>query len=358
MNEYDVTIIGAGPAGSTLARLLSEKYKVLLVDKRSLEDFESTNSCEKCCGGLLAPDAQKVLAKLGLGVPKEVLTGPQPFTVKTIDFDNDLERFYQRHYINIDRERFDSWLVSLIPSHVQCRFSCHYHSFEDEGDLLKLRLRNGDGEFLVKTKVLVGADGAISRVRNQAFASAPQPEKYGSIQEWFHTDSKVPYFMSIFDQSITDFYSWAIQKENMLILGTAVPAENGVKEKFEKLKLKMKEKGYNLSAPFKRRGTLIFRPTKTNQINLGNSKVALVGEAAGFISPSSAEGISYALRSAISLAESLNSDFDNFSKLYKRRSKSLKRNIVLKNLKSIVMYTPFLRKLVMKSRYLAMEVSE
>lgn len=358
MKEFDVAIIGAGPAGATLARLLSEKYNVLLVDKRSLADFESFNDYEKCCGGLLAPDAQKVLAKLRLGVPKEVLTGPQPFTVKTIDFDNSLIRFYQRHYINIDRERFDSWLVSLIPRSVNREFGCHYYSYEEEGDSLKLRLRNQEGKFVVRTKVLIGADGAISRVRNQAFGDFPFPEKYGSIQEWYHTDSEVPYFMSIFDQSVTDFYSWAIQKENLLILGTAVPADQGVKEKFELLKSKMADKGYKLDKPFKRRGTLIFRPTKLNQLNFGNDKVALTGEAAGFISPSSAEGISYALRSAVNLAEALNTDFENFHKLYKKLSKPLKRNIFIKNLKSIVMYTPFLRKIVMKSRYLAMEVSE
>ncbi len=37
---------------------------------------------EVCCGGLLAPDAQKMLAKLGLGLPNEVIVGPQMFSVK------------------------------------------------------------------------------------------------------------------------------------------------------------------------------------------------------------------------------------------------------------------------------------
>lgn len=37
MKHYDITIIGAGPAGSTLARELGKKYKVLLVDKRPLD---------------------------------------------------------------------------------------------------------------------------------------------------------------------------------------------------------------------------------------------------------------------------------------------------------------------------------
>jgi|GEM_PF-5650539 len=35
---YDVAIVGAGPAGATLARLISSKLRVLLVDKRRPTD--------------------------------------------------------------------------------------------------------------------------------------------------------------------------------------------------------------------------------------------------------------------------------------------------------------------------------
>ncbi len=60
---YDIVIIGSGPAGSNLARLIGEKYKVLLIDKRDLEKVNHKNHINKCCGGLLAPDAQKMIAK-------------------------------------------------------------------------------------------------------------------------------------------------------------------------------------------------------------------------------------------------------------------------------------------------------
>lgn len=73
--------MGAGPAGSTLARLIDKKYKVMLIDGQT-----ETNS--KPCGGLLAPDAQKALAELNLTLPKDVLVDPQIFSVKTIDVDS------------------------------------------------------------------------------------------------------------------------------------------------------------------------------------------------------------------------------------------------------------------------------
>ncbi len=82
---FDIAIIGAGPAGATLARLIGEKYKVLLVDKRQLLDTPEGFSSGKCCGGLLAPDAQRMLSKLGLGLPKRVLEEPQLFVVRAID---------------------------------------------------------------------------------------------------------------------------------------------------------------------------------------------------------------------------------------------------------------------------------
>lgn len=104
---YDVAIVGAGPAGSTLARLVGDKYKVLLVDKRVITRSTERRESRKCCGGLLAPDAQKMLSEMGLGLPKSVLVEPQLFVVRAIDLPNGLERFYQRFYINMDRQRFD-----------------------------------------------------------------------------------------------------------------------------------------------------------------------------------------------------------------------------------------------------------
>ena len=65
--SYDIAIIGGGPAGANLARLLDRNYKVLLLDRRDLVDGEDEKRT-KCCGGLLAPDAQQMLGRMGLAV--------------------------------------------------------------------------------------------------------------------------------------------------------------------------------------------------------------------------------------------------------------------------------------------------
>ena len=69
---YAVAIIGAGPAGAPLARFIGDRYKVLRIEKRQLPDEAENFSSVKCCGGRLAPDAQVMLSKLGLGLPRSV----------------------------------------------------------------------------------------------------------------------------------------------------------------------------------------------------------------------------------------------------------------------------------------------
>lgn len=111
---YDVAVVGAGPAGSIFARELAHampELKIVLIDGQG-----ETN--RKPCGGLLAPDAQKALARFSLTLPKKILADPQIFTVETIDLEKRYTRYYQRHYLNMDRYAFDGWLLSLVPETV------------------------------------------------------------------------------------------------------------------------------------------------------------------------------------------------------------------------------------------------
>ena len=110
---YDIIIVGLGPAGAVLARSLDSRFSVLAIDRK-----QEGGGFKKPCGGLLAPDAQKELASLGLNLPKEILVDPQIFSVRTIDLDNSLIRNYQRMYINLDRHKFDMWLIESLPENI------------------------------------------------------------------------------------------------------------------------------------------------------------------------------------------------------------------------------------------------
>lgn len=346
---YDVAIVGAGPAGATLARLVAKKYKVLLIDKRDLDNEKNNNSIVKCCGGLIAPDAQNMIARLGLGLPKEILVDPQLFTVRTMDLTNDIERYYQRFYFNIDREKFDRWLVSLIPDNVDKRFNSIYKCFKKTDDGFQIEYTKDGKKYTEKAKILIGADGGFSKIRKSTFNDQPLPNKYISIQEWFEIEESLPYFTAIFDEEISDFYSWIIPKDKYILLGAALDTNNEPNEKFNILKEKLQSKGFKLDNKVKREGAFIYRPKSVNQVFTGKDNIAFVGEAAGAISPSSAEGFSYALRSALYLSESLADGLDGFMNRYNNKMRKLKLNILLKNLKSPAMYNPTIRKHVMKS---------
>jgi geranylgeranyl reductase family protein len=345
--HYDITIIGAGPAGATLARKLQDTYKVLLVDKRPLD--KEPSKLIKNCGGLIAPDAQKALASFGLSIPKEVLVSPQMFSVHTLDFDNDMTQTYQRHYVNVDRERYDRWLVSLCSNKVEKAFSTRYRSAVKKEDHYEVSLLTKASKDVVTTDIIIGADGANSKVKKELLGiQEHEAKRYISIQEWFPNTKKLNQFVAMFDEEISDFYSWIIPKDGGIIFGSAIEEGKDATTYHDLQKKKLKKYGYHLNYATKKEGCHLLRPMSSKDIYFGEGNVALIGEAAGLISPTSAEGISYAMLSGDTLGEAILENKENFLLLYEQKANYLKRNIAKKLLKYPVMYNKNLRKIIFK----------
>ena len=341
--QYDIAIIGLGPAGATLARLLQPNYRIIAIDKKT----EAADSFQKPCGGLISTDAQKALASFDLTLPKEILADPQIFSVKTIDLENHLVRHYQRFYINLHRHKFDLWMESLIPDRVDVRKGAICTALRREAEGFSVSFLEKGAETTVTARYLVGADGSNSLVR-RTFSPAHTIRQYLSIQQWFPEQNPNPFYSCIFDPEHTDCCSWSISKDNHFIFGGAYPLDHA-KARFEAQKQKLEDFGFRFGTPVKTEACLVLRPASWADFCKGEQGVFLLGEAAGFISASSLEGISSAILSATKLSQVLNQPKGDPNEAYWKSTFSLRLKLFLKIMKSPFLYQPSLRRLVMKS---------
>lgn len=348
---YDVAIVGGGPAGSVLARELAElspTLRVLLIDGQ-------TEKNPKVCGGLLAPDAQKMFARLGLTLPTALLSDPQIFDVETVDLKSGRIRYYQRHYLNMDRFAFDKWLISLIPSSVDTlQGRCEDIIHEDSH--YRLTLRTPCGVDTLTAHYVVGADGASSLVRRSIFGD--KIKKYVAIQETFPcTSDSLPPYSCIFDPETSDSCSWTIRKEGCILLGGAFEPK-GCRASFEAQKARLEDfLGVRFGKPIKTEACLVTSPRRQRDLLTGSDRVFLVGEAAGFISASSFEGISSAVLSARLLAEAFAEGHatGRIQSIYKKKTRGLRRKLWGKMQKRRVLCSPTLRGIIMRSGVQSME---
>ena len=313
MNEiYNIIIVGSGPAGSYLSSLLKPSIgKVLILDKRI--DNEALIKIEKPCSGLVAVPAQKYLADMISENRNNILATPSILKIRIIDTCIKRQIIQNQEVFNINRIQMEQNLISEIPNHVETLYEATFISYQEiENGLKEVTISHKNNTIKLITKTLVGADGANSKIRKKIFSKDEIP-KYTGI-EWI---IKAPendisaHFNIILDPKLTDYYLWAFPKNDTLLIGGVFKNLTDPKVIPPLFINHLKDIGI-LENPPEITGFWahpILRPIKRKHL-IQNTKnnVHLIGESAGFICPTSAEGYSYAFSSAEELSKELNSE--------------------------------------------------
>ena len=323
--SYDVIIIGGGPAGASFASYLKDDVKALLLEK------STPTSPGKCCGGMLSHTAQEVLREQKITLPEDVIISPQPFCVRATDLETGRDRLFKRDYLNISRKGFNSYLISRIPSHVLVKEGARMVSLKKENGIFTVEYIFEGISFTATAPLVIGADGAISPTRNALTKKDVFKDYYyASLQVTLNTP--VNKFGAFFQRKFTDYYGWYVPKGNETILGLAAPShfKSNLKASLIKSKEILENKGIiEKSEGHSLEGAIIIRPTLRMKALPHYNGAVFLGEAGGFISPSSSEGISYALRTGKKASElySKHSDSPKFFKEYEKYTRSLTREI-------------------------------
>ena len=77
---YDIAIIGSGPAGATLARLIGNRYKVILLERRTFQDRYTRAA--KMLRRVTGSDAQRDVGFIWIRPAKISCVSPQMFAIQ------------------------------------------------------------------------------------------------------------------------------------------------------------------------------------------------------------------------------------------------------------------------------------
>ncbi len=306
---YDVAIIGGGPVGCNLGKVLSrDNHKVLIIEKK-----QEIGTPVKCTGlvshrifELTEVDKNIVVNKL----KKCRFCSPCGNYVEM--------RAKELMYI-IDREKFDKKMEQLaIKNRTEIRKSTSFENYRIKDNVVKIKTNRG----VFESKILVGADGPNSSVAKAANIVLPDNLVVG-IQKTINSNYKKDIVELWFGGNIAPgFFAWVVpESEEWARVGVATSNnpnkyfENFVKRRIQKSS-KSRDDVY---------GVIRYGLIKSSV----SDRVLLVGDAAAQVKPFSGGGIvygligsEYAYEACKKALESNKYDYEFFKEEYDKKWKS------------------------------------
>lgn len=269
---------------------------VLLVDAMSMPR-------EKSCGGMLNEYAQAFLARIG-DIPQSIISEPEWINFRFYDWDRKIKKATSLKFMNVDRVKFDDWLMGMLPSNVTVLPQTRFVALEQDSEKVKATFKDtgtADGSALViEADYLIGCDGPRSTVRRAL--PVTQLKLYKTLQEFLpvHEDAE-PYFDCLYSRNIAPSYGYGylIPKDDAVIIGSVFfPESKNCARAHERAIEEFRTRyhyGYEQVRP--REAWTAVKVNSVRDVVGGVGRVLLAGEANGIMSPSSGEGISFALNS-------------------------------------------------------------
>lgn len=288
MVKKQTIIIGAGPAGLSCALSLKEK-EVLLLERALIGK-------KKLCGGLLREYPYSLLM--------DKLTEPQmwinpPQTELDIQV-NGVPWFSEKLY-NIQRGEFEASLKKQLSHKTEIIENARY-TLTHVDKKFKISMRDGR-EYI--SDYLVIADGVNSRFRRKLTTVKPDKILTRQLTVRGRIDKSI---FILNKEIISDYYIWIIPKGDTWVMGSKHCDEftailDTLLKRFSKGEPEILSDQY----------AWLTCHTNSKALIYGKDNALLVGEAAGFVTPSLGEGFTGAIESGIRAGEILSQDKPDIS---------------------------------------------
>ena len=364
---FDVVIIGAGPSGSNAAisyKKLNPDLKIALVDKAIFPR-------DKSCGDAFGPGVISALKRFG----NEHILEDEPEVVSTTLFGP--KNIGIQNYIPEVKNKEDS-VVYVIPrldldnrilnlakeEEVETFEGYRFSKFFNNEESVSVEIENEEKEkYILEAKLLVGADGANSRVR-KSLNLKQNSDWNKAIAIRAYIDS--PNYLEIFKERTLMFeinvsaikgYAWAFpSKGDLLNIGIGVPLSVFKKEKMDIKNLldefvkTLESRGVEVENLRMEKSFML--PFASSRPKLGHNRVALIGDAGSMINPMSGEGIFYGMEAGFLLANEtyqlinesasmLNVGISKYEKVFNKR---FGKHFLSCSLARLVFQSPFMTK--------------